>query len=87
MTEQGNVVDLDRAWFARHPDRRFRLRAATPAEMEASAWHMPSVTSVRAIVRKGDGAVQFAIESVHRRIRDDDDLLADIFRQLEDPGR
>lgn len=80
-----NVIDLDQVWFARHPAREFRLRAATPGEIATfRPAHLPGVTTLRAIVRS-DGRVRLFIESVHRRIVDADALLGDLYRQLEDP--
>ena len=81
-----NVIDLDQLWFARHPARQFRLRAATRGEIETfRPAHLPGVTTLRAIVRCSDGRVRLFIESVHRRVVDADELLGDLYRQLEDP--
>lgn len=58
------LSEIDRLWFATHPDRAHRLREQTPAEIGDGAGLSPDVPRQGwVIIRKEDGAaVEFRAE-------------------------
>jgi hypothetical protein len=78
-----SVTTIDALWFAAHPDRDYRLRHCTPAEL--ASWPVPVKSGHTAfcIVRREDGARgQFAIESGAEKGLDCDFALHGLFEEV-----
>lgn len=73
-----HATEIDRMWFRAHPNREYRLRRQTPAEVQR--WPVPPGPGFDAwcIIRRADGVVEmFAIKA--GATWDDHDLELGLF--------
>lgn len=73
-----NATQIDRMWFQAHPDREYRLRRQTPAEL--AQWPVQPGPGFEAwcIIRRRDGAMEvFATEALV--VTEDYDLELGLF--------
>lgn len=73
----------DDAWFARHPHRVFRLRA--PASGEREFLRVEGSTWVTLACRFNDRLLVLEVPPAVRRRQDDDALLFELWKFLQDP--
>lgn len=74
--------DLDSAWFHSNPDREYRLRRQTPAELVL--WPVPPREGLTGwcIIRRTDGGVELFAMTTGETWGDCDDELAPFFNDL-----
>ena len=79
------LVSLDERWFVAHPGRQYRLRMATPAEIETAKLFRGERSELRfrALVRRDDLAVRVFVEAPRRRFSDQDGSLGELFASLD----
>jgi len=74
--------DLDATWFRIHPDRQFRLRKQSPAELQQ--WPVPPERDATGwcIIRKHDGAMELFALAAGETWGDSDEELGPFFDHL-----
>jgi hypothetical protein len=81
------VISLDEGWFRSHPGRQYRLRMATPDEIEAAKLFRGEGSELRfrAVVRRSDLVVRVFIEASRHAFADQDESLNALFVNLARP--
>lgn len=79
------LTDLDRLYFGAHPERNYRLRRQTPAELADRPDRPDQGFEPWCIIRRADGAVEpFALQAGTALDDNDPELLA-LFDSLQEP--
>ena len=79
------VISLDEGWFRNHPGRQYRLRMATPDEIDAAKLFRGEGGELRfrAVVRRSDLVVRVFIEASRHAFTDQDESLHALFANLD----
>lgn len=73
-----HATEIDRLWFQAHPDRQYRLRCQTPAEVARWPVHPGPDFDPWCIIRRADGVMEvFALKVGDTW--DDHDLELELF--------
>ncbi|SFM91892.1 hypothetical protein [Methylobacterium pseudosasicola] len=78
------ATQIDRMWFQAHPDREYRLRRQTPAEVQQWAFQPGLGYAPWCIIRRADGVMEAFTLKVGETWDDHDLELEQFFDYLRD---